>query len=170
VDLEFFGIYDGHNHMKIYNSLSFDIPVGENGDCYDRFLIRMEEMKQSLLILQQCVNNLPNGPIQINNRKIIAPRRYNMKYNMESMIHHFKLYTEGFTIPKGETYTSVETPKGEFGIYLVSNGLNKPYRCRIKAPGFLHLQALDMMTRGHLLSDLVTIIGTQDIVFGEIDR
>jgi len=140
---------------EIYDSLFFDIPVGYNGDCYDRFLIRMEEMQQSLSILRQCVNNLPTGPIKINNWKIVPPRRSIMQYTMEGMIHHFKLYSEGFNVPAGETYVSVETPKGEFGVFLVSDGSNKPYRCRIKAPGFLHLQALDMMVRGHLLSDLV---------------
>jgi len=155
---------------EVYNLLNFDIPVGFYGDCYDRFLLRVEEMRQSLVIIAQCLEFLPIGFIKIDDHKIVPPSRANMKFSMEALIHHFKLYTEGFIIPTNEVYTSVEAPKGEFGIYLVSDGTNKPYRCRIRAPGFFHLQSLDYMSRGHMIADLVTIIGTQDIVFGEIDR
>jgi NADH:ubiquinone oxidoreductase subunit D len=155
---------------EIYNEIDFDIPVGINGDCYDRFLIRTEEMRQSLHIIEQCILNIPMGTNKINNNKLTAPSRNLMKHNMESLIHHFKFYTEGFTIPANETYVRVEAPKGEFGVYLLSDDSNKPYRCRIKSPGFLHLQGLDFMSKGHMIADVVTIIGTQDIVFGEIDR
>ena len=155
---------------EIYEKLNFSIPIGSNGDCYDRYLIRIEEMRQSLLIIHQCLNNLPEGSINSNNTKIVPPKRNKMKNSMESLIHHFKLYTDGFTVPKGETYTAVEAPKGEFGVYLVSNGTNKPYRCKIRAPGFAHLQGLNFMAKGHMIADVVTIIGTQDIVFGEVDR
>jgi NADH:ubiquinone oxidoreductase subunit D len=150
--------------------LHFNIPIGQSGDCYDRFLIRIEEMRESLKIIYQCLEQMPIGYIKVNNRKITVPPRALMKYSMESLIHHFKLYSEGFIIPKGECYQAVEAPKGEFGVYLVSNNSNKPYRCRIKAPGFLHLQGIDFMSQGHLIADVVTIIGTQDIVFGEVDR
>jgi NADH dehydrogenase (ubiquinone) Fe-S protein 2 len=158
------------NTYEIYNELNFSIPVGINGDCYDRYMIRVEEMRQSLIILLQCLEKLPVGYIKVDDRKISPPSRAMMKHSMESLIHHFKLYSEGFNVPKGETYVAVEAPKGEFGVFLKSDGTNRPYRCRVKAPGFLHLQALDFMSRGHLLADVVTIIGTQDIVFGEVDR
>jgi NADH dehydrogenase (ubiquinone) Fe-S protein 2 len=154
----------------IYDQLSFDIPIGTNGDCYDRYLIRVNEMRQSLKIIQQCLSTIPEGLIKVDDHKITAPSRAYIKQSMESVIHHFKLYTEGITVPAGETYTATEAPKGEFGIYLISNGTNRPYRCKIKAPGFNHLQALDFMSRGSMIADVVTIIGTQDIVFGEVDR
>lgn len=154
----------------VYNRMSFAVPVGSRGDCYDRYLIRLEEMRQSIRIIMQCINEMPNGMVFTNDRKLNAPSRSQMKQSMESLIHHFKLYTEGFTVPAGETYTAVEAPKGEFGVYLVSNGTNRPYRCKIRAPGFAHLQGLDMMSKNHMLADVVTIIGTQDIVFGEVDR
>jgi NADH dehydrogenase (ubiquinone) Fe-S protein 2 len=155
---------------EIYKNLNFCVPVGKNGDCYDRYLIRIEEMRQSLNIIEQCLNRIPQGPIKIDDKKIVPPAREIMKFSMESLIHHFKLYSEGFLVPAGEIYTAVEAPKGEFAVYLVSDGTNKPYRCRIHAPGFLHLQALNFMAKGHMIADVVTIIGTQDIVFGEIDR
>ena len=155
---------------EIYDQLDFEIPVGKNGDCYDRFLIRVQEMRQSLNIIHQCINKIPNGPVMVNDNKIVPPARPLMKHSMESLIHHFKLYTEGFTVPENSAYVAVEAPKGEFGVFLVSNNTNKPYRCYIRAPGFSHLQGLDFMTKGHMISDAVTIIGTQDIVFGEIDR
>ncbi len=155
---------------EIYDLLDFNIPIGKNGDCYDRYLIRIEEMRESLKIIYQCLENMPKGYVRLNDRKIATPPRALMKYSMESLIHHFKLYSEGFNVPKGNIYQTVEAPKGEFGIYLMSNGTNKPYRCKIKAPGFLHLQGLDFMSQGHLIADVVTIIGTQDIVFGEVDR
>lgn len=154
----------------VYNRMSFAVPVGSRGDCYDRYLIRLEEMRQSIRIIMQCINEMPFGMVFTNDRKLNAPSRSQMKQSMESLIHHFKLYTEGFTVPAGETYTAVEAPKGEFGVYLVSNGTNRPYRCKIRAPGFAHLQGLDMMSKNHMLADVVTIIGTQDIVFGEVDR
>lgn len=154
----------------VYNKMNFDIPVGMRGDCYDRYLIRIEEMRQSLRIIMQCINELPQGVIKVDDKKITPPSRSQMKQSMESLIHHFKHYTEGFVVPTGETYTAVEAPKGEFGVFLVSNGTNRPYRCKIRAPGFAHLQGIDFMSRNHMLADVVTIIGTQDIVFGEIDR
>ena len=154
----------------VYEQMKFDVPIGTRGDCYDRYLIRIEEMRQSLRIIMQCLNEMPQGMIKIDDRKITPPSRSQMKQSMESLIHHFKLYTEGFVVPAGETYTAVEAPKGEFGVYLVSNGTNKPYRCKIRAPGFAHLQGIDFMSRNHMLADVVTIIGTQDIVFGEVDR
>lgn len=157
---------------EVYDRLDFDIPVGVNGDCYDRYLVRMEEFRQSNRIIKQCVDWLRKnpGPVITDNHKVAPPSRVGMKQNMEEMIHHFKLFTEGFHVPPGEAYVAVEHPKGEFGIYLVSNGANKPYRLKIRAPGFAHLAALDEMSRGHMISDVVAIIGTQDIVFGEIDR
>ena len=155
---------------EIYNKLDFEIPVGENGDCYDRYFVRVEEMKESLKIIHQCIDNIPKGPVMIKNNKITPPKRKLMKSSMESLIHHFKLYTEGYKVPKGETYTSVEAPKGEFGVYLVSDGSNKPYKCKIRAPGFAHLQAMDFCCKGHMLADVVAILGSMDIVFGEIDR
>ena len=154
----------------VYERIDFDVPVGKNGDCYDRYLVRMEEMHQSLAIMRQCVAEMPEGPVMTEDRKIAPPRRGEMKQSMEALIHQFKLYTEGFHVPAGETYTAVEAPKGEFGVYLVSDGTNQPYRCKIRAPGFAHLQSLDFMLRGHMIADAVAIIGTQDIVFGEIDR
>jgi NADH-quinone oxidoreductase subunit D len=157
---------------EVYDRLDFDIPVGVNGDSYDRYLIRMEEFRQSNRIIKQCVDWLRNnpGPVIATDSKIAPPSREGMKQDMEALIHHFKLFTEGFHVPAGEAYAAVEHPKGEFGIYLVSDGANKPYRLKIRAPGFAHLSALDEMTRGHMIADLVAIIGTQDIVFGEIDR
>jgi NADH dehydrogenase (ubiquinone) Fe-S protein 2 len=153
-----------------YHLLEFSIPVGRNGDCFDRFLIRLHEMHESVRIIQQCLNAIPAGDVRVNDKKIMPPSRALMKHSMEALIHHFKLYTEGYYVPSGETYFSVEAPKGELGVYLRSIGGNKPYRCRIKAPGFLHLQSLDLMSKGHMLADVVTLIGTQDIVFGEVDR
>jgi len=158
------------NPYEIYSRIDFNIPVGKNGDCYDRYLIRVYEMYESLNIIKQCLKSLPSGLIKSDDKKISPPERADMKYSMESLIHHFKLYSEGFNVPKNETYACVEAPKGEFGAYLVSDGSNKPYRCKIKAPGFLHLQSLNSMSKGHMIADVVTIIGTQDIVFGEIDR
>ena len=157
---------------EVYDQLDFDIPVGVNGDCYDRYLVRMEEFRQSNRIIKQCVDWLRKnpGPVITDNHKVAPPSRVAMKQNMEEMIHHFKLFSEGFHVPPGEAYVGVEHPKGEFGIYLVSNGANKPYRLKIRAPGFAHLAALDEMSRGHMIADVVAIIGTQDIVFGEIDR
>ena len=157
---------------EVYDQLDFDIPVGTNGDSYDRYLVRMEEMRQSNRIIAQCVEWLRNnpGPVMLDDHKITAPKREHMKGDMESLIHHFKLFSEGYCVPEGEVYAAVEHPKGEFGIYLVSDGANKPYRLKIRAPGFAHLAALDEMLRGHMLADVVAIIGTQDIVFGEIDR
>lgn len=157
---------------EVYDQVDFDIPVGVNGDCYDRYLVRIEEMRQSNRIIQQCVDWLRKnpGPVITNNYKVAPPPRLSMKQNMEEMIHHFKLFTEGMHVPRGETYAAVEHPKGEFGIYIISDGANKPYRLKIRAPGFAHLAAMDEMTRGHMIADLVAIIGTQDIVFGEIDR
>lgn len=157
---------------EVYDRLQFDVPVGTNGDCYDRYLCRVAEMRESNRIIRQCVEWLRNnpGPVIIDNHKVAPPPRERMKTGMEDLIHHFKLFTEGMHVPAGEVYSAVEHPKGEFGIYLISDGGNKPYRMKIRAPGFAHLQSLDMMTRGHMLADAVTIIGTQDIVFGEIDR
>jgi len=157
---------------EVYDLLDFDIPVGTNGDSYDRYLVRMHEMRESNKIIRQCVEWLRNnpGPVMTDNHKVAPPSRVAMKTNMEELIHHFKLFTEGIHVPAGEAYAAVEHPKGEFGIYLVSDGANKPYRLKIRAPGFAHLQALDEMAKGHMLADVVTIIGTQDIVFGEIDR
>ena len=155
---------------EIYESIKFLVPVTQNGDCYDRYLIRIAEMKQSLNIISQCLDNIPNGLVKIDDNKLTPPTRIEMKQSMEALIHHFKIYTNGITISANETYVGTEAPKGEFGVYLISNNTNKPYRCKIKSPGFAHLQALDYMSKGHLIADVVTIIGTQDIVFGEIDR
>ncbi len=157
---------------EVYDRLDFDIPVGVNGDCYDRYLVRIGEMRESNRIIRQCVEWLRNnpGPVIVDNHKVAPPKRERMKTGMEDLIHHFKLYTEGMHVPAGEVYAAVEHPKGEFGIYMVSDGANKPYRLKIRAPGFAHLQSLDEMSRGHMIADAVTIIGTQDIVFGEIDR
>ena len=157
---------------SVYDQLEFDIPVGITGDCYDRYLVRMEEMRQSCSIIKQCVNWLKSnhGPVITDNHKVSPPKRSDMKGDMESLIHHFKLFTEGYCLPEGEVYSAVEHPKGEFGVYLVSDGANKPYRIKMRAPGFSHLASMDEMAKGHMLSDVVTIIGSQDIVFGEIDR
>jgi NADH-quinone oxidoreductase subunit D len=157
---------------EVYDRLEFDIPVGVNGDCYDRYLVRMEEMRQANRIMKQCVDWLRRnpGPVMVDNHKVAPPTRLEMKSDMEQLIHHFKLVTEGMHVPEGEVYAAVEAPKGEFGIYLVSDGANKPYRLKIRPPAFVHLAALDEMSRGHMLADAVAIIGTQDIVFGEVDR
>jgi NADH dehydrogenase (ubiquinone) Fe-S protein 2 len=155
---------------EIYNELDFGIPIGNNGDCYDRYLVRIEEMRESLRIIQSCIEIIDFGIIKNDDYKVSPPSRLEMKTSMEGVIHHFKYYTEGIILPLGETYQATEAPKGEFGIYLVSNNTEKPYRCKIKAPGFGHLQALNSMCKGHMIADIVTIIGTQDIVFGEIDR
>ena len=157
---------------EVYDRLDFDIPVGVNGDCYDRYLVRMEEMRQSNYLIRQCIGWLRAnpGPVIIDDHKLVPPKREEMKGDMEALIHHFKLFTEGFCIPAGEVYAAIEAPKGEFGVYLISDGANKPYRLKIRAPGFAHLAALDEMVRGHMLADVVAVIGTQDIVFGEIDR
>nr|YP_010117867.1 NADH dehydrogenase subunit 7 [Phytophthora castaneae]QPN53839.1 NADH dehydrogenase subunit 7 [Phytophthora castaneae] len=155
---------------EIYDQLEFDIPIGTNGDCYDRYLIRIEEMRQSIRIILQVLNKMPNGPIKLDDKKITNPNRTQIKNSMESLIHHFKYYSENISVNSGETYTVIEAPKGEYGVYLVSDGTNKPYRCKIKSPGFLHLQALDFIAKNHMIADVVTIIGTLDVVFGEIDR
>lgn len=155
---------------EIYSNIKFKVPVGRNGDCFDRYLIRIEEMRQSLNIMLQCLNQISEGPIKTDDFKITVPSRIDMKKNMESVIHHFKFFSDNFTINNSEMYTCIEAPKGEFGVFLVNNGTNKPYRCKIKAPGFLHLQGINVMAQKHLLADVVTIIGTQDIVFGEVDR
>ena len=155
---------------ECYNDLEFQVPVGKNGDNYDRYLMRMEEMRQSTKIMKQCIEKMPAGPVVVENNKIVPPRRAEMKRSMEALIHHFKLYTEGFHVPAGETYAAVEAPKGEFGVYLVADGTNKPYRCKIRAPSYPHLAALEYMCKGHLLADVPAVIGSLDIVFGEIDR
>ena len=156
----------------VYDQMDFDIAIGKTGDCYDRYLVRIEEMRQANRIIQQCSAWLRtnDGPVITANHKVAAPARESMKANMEELIHHFKLFTEGFHVPEGEAYAAVEHPKGEFGIYLVSDGANKPYRLKIRPPGFPHLAALDEMARGHMIADAVAVIGTMDIVFGEIDR
>ncbi|CAH8456024.1 unnamed protein product [Schistosoma bovis] len=153
-----------------YEDMDFDVPVGVHGDCYDRFIVRMEEMRQSLRIIEQCLNKMPKGEIKVDDAKICPPKRAEMKSSMEALIHHFKLFSEGYLVPPGSTYTAIEAPKGEFGVYLVSDGTNKPYRCKIKAPGFAHLAAIDKLCRGFMLPDVVAVIGTLDIVFGEVDR
>ncbi|WP_316355299.1 NADH dehydrogenase (quinone) subunit D [Candidatus Trichorickettsia mobilis] len=158
------------NPYDVYAEMDFDVPVGKNGDCYDRYLIRVEEMYQSLRIIRQCIDQIPEGAIKTSNGKIAPPSRKDMKESMEALIHHFKLYTEGYNVPNGESYGVVEAPKGEFGVYLYADGSNKPYRCRIKAPGFAHLQGINFMTQGHMMADVVTIISSLDIVFGEVDR
>lgn len=154
----------------IYDKIKFDVPIGKNGDCYDRYLVRIEEMYQSVKIIRQTIDQMPEGPIKSSDKKISPPNRADMKHSMEAMINHFKLFTEGYNVPSGEYYGCVEAPKGEFGVYLYSDGSNKPYRCRIKAPGFAHLQGLDFMTKGHLMADVVSVISSLDIVFGEVDR
>lgn len=157
---------------ECYAELDFDIPVGRNGDCYDRYLIRMQEMRQSIRLMKQCLEALSvtQGPVSVENSKVVPPKRGEMKRSMEALIHHFKLYTEGYHVPEGEVYAAVEAPKGEFGVYLISDGSNRPYRCKIRAPGFPHLQAMDFLCRGHMLADVSAILGSIDIVFGEIDR
>ena len=155
---------------EIYEELNFDIPIGKHGDCYDRYLVRVAEMRESVKLIFQCLEKMPQGPVHHANRKFTPPMRTEMKTSMEALIHHFKLFTEGFHVPAGEVYVAVEAPKGEFGVHLIADGSNKPYRCKIRAPGFAFLQALDYMSRGHLLSDIVAILGSMDIVFGEIDR
>jgi len=154
----------------VYDRMDFDIPVGKTGDCYARYLVRIEEMRQSLRIMTQCLDQMPEGPVQTPDHKVTPPKRAEMKRSMEALIHHFKLYTEGYHVPAGETYAAVEAPKGEFGVYLVSDGSNRPYRCKIRAPGFAFLQATDFLSKGHMLADIVAIIGSMDVVFGEIDR
>jgi len=155
---------------EVYNKINFKVPVTQKGDCYDRYFIRLAEMRESLTIIEQCLKNIPEGLIKSDDNKVISSSRTDMKQSMESLIHHFKIYTQNIVVPSNETYLGTEAPKGEFGVYLVSNGTNRPFRCKIKAPGFNHLQALNYMSRGHMIADVVTIIGTQDIVFGEIDR
>ena len=155
---------------ECYNDLDFKIPIGKNGDCYDRYVMRMEEMRQSTKLMQQCIEKMPDGPVVSTDNKVVPPRRAEMKTSMEALIHHFKLYTEGFHVPAGEVYAAVEAPKGEFGVYLIADGSNKPYRCKIRAPGFAHLQALEFLTKGHMLADVSAVIGSIDVVFGEVDR
>jgi NADH-quinone oxidoreductase subunit D len=155
---------------EVYDKMEFDIPVGKNGDCYDRYLIRVAEIYESIKIIKQACDQIPNGEVKTLDRKIAPPPRAEMKTSMEALIHHFKLYTEGYHVPAGEYYAAVEAPKGEFGVYLVADGTNKPYRCRIKAPGFIHLSAMDFMTKGHMIADAVSVLGSMDIVFGEVDR
>ena len=159
---------------ECYEEMEFDIPIGKNGDCYDRYLIRIEEMRQSVSIMRQCIAKLNapegKGPVSLADNKVVPPKRQEMKRSMEALIHHFKLYTEGFHVPAGETYCAVEAPKGEFGVYLVSDGSNRPYRCKLRAPGFAHLAGLDFMGKGHLLADVSAVLGSLDIVFGEVDR
>jgi NADH-quinone oxidoreductase subunit D len=157
---------------ECYSDFEFDIPIGKNGDCFDRYCIRMEEMRQSVRIMKQCIERLKTtaGPVTVDDHKVVPPRRGEMKRSMEALIHHFKLYTEGYHVPEGDVYAAVEAPKGEFGVYLVANGTNKPYKCKIRAPGFAHLQAMDFLSRGHMLADISAILGSIDIVFGEVDR
>ncbi|MBV6632628.1 MAG: NADH-quinone oxidoreductase subunit D [Alphaproteobacteria bacterium] len=154
----------------VYEELDFDIPVGTTNDCYARYLVRMAEMRECVRIVKQCIEKMPDGPVKVDDRKVAPPPRGEMKRSMEALIHHFKLYTEGYHVPAGETYTATEAPKGEFGVFLVSDGTNKPYRCKIRAPGFAHLQAMDLLSKGHMLADVPAIIGSLDVVFGEIDR
>jgi NADH:ubiquinone oxidoreductase 49 kD subunit 7 len=154
----------------VYEEVDFDIPVANTNDCYGRYLVRMAEMRESVRIIKQCLEKLPDGPVKVDDRKVAPPPRGEMKKSMEALIHHFKLYTEGYHVPAGETYTAVEAPKGEFGVFLVTDGTNKPYRCKIRAPGFPHLQAMDLLSKGHMLADVPAIIGSLDVVFGEIDR
>ena len=153
-----------------YDQVDFEVPVGKKGDCFDRYLVRIEEMRQSINIINQCLNKIKSGPVSVEDNKITPPKRNQMKKSMEALIHHFKLFTEGYRVPAGQVYTAVEAPKGEFGVYLVSDGSSKPYRCKIRAPGFAHLQTLDNLSKGHLMADIAAILGSLDIVFGEIDR
>jgi NADH dehydrogenase (ubiquinone) Fe-S protein 2 len=159
-----------HNVYDVYQQLVFNVPVGNKGDCYTRYLIRVLEMRESLAIIKQCLDQMPAGHFKVSDQKFVAPFRAFMKYSMEALIHHSKFYSEGFSIPQNAGYISVEAPKGEFGVFIAADGTNRPYRCKIKAPGFMHLQGLDFMSRDHMIADVVTIIGTQDIVFGEVDR
>lgn len=159
-----------HNQYDVYSNLEFNVPVGFEGDCYTRYLIRVFEMRESLRIITQCLNLMPTGLFRVPDHKVVPPSRAFMKYSMESLIHHFKFYSECFSIPENSSYVAVEAPKGEFGVFICADGTNKPYRCKIRAPGFMHLQGLDFMSRNHMIADVVTIIGTQDIVFGEVDR
>lgn len=154
----------------VYDQMEFKIPVGKHGDCYARYLVRIEEMRESVKIIKQCLDKMPSGPVMVENNKIAPPSRDQMKSSMEALIHHFKLYTEGFHVPAGETYTAVEAPKGEFGVYLVADGTNRPYRCKIRAPSYFFLQATELMSKGHMLADATAILGSMDVVFGEIDR
>jgi len=155
---------------ECYKNFNFKIPIGKNGDCYDRYLCRMEEMKESVKIIKDCIKNMPKGPVKSIDGKITPPKKENLKNSMEALIHHFKLFSEGFRVPEGEIYTAVEAPKGEFGVYLISDGSNKPYKCKIRAPGFSHLQAMDYLLKGHMLADIPAVLGSLDIVFGEVDR
>ena len=155
---------------EVYAKMDFDVPAGTRGDCYDRFMVRVEEVRQSARIMKQCLLEMPGGPVSSDDRKIVPPKRAEMKQSMEALIHHFKLYTEGFKVPAGSVYVATESPKGEFGVYLVSDGTNKPYRCKIRPTAFSHLQAMDFMSRGHMLADTTAILGALDIVFGECDR
>lgn len=154
----------------VYDKMRFEVPIGKNGDCYDRYLIRMLEMRESIKMIKQCLHEMPEGPVMTENPKVAPPARTAMKEDMEAMIHHFKLYTEGYHVPAGEVYSAVEAPKGEFGVYLIADGTNKPYRCKIRAPGFAFMQGMDFMTKGHMLADVSAIMGSMDIVFGEVDR
>ncbi len=154
----------------VYDKMEFNIPIGKNGDCYDRYLVRIAEMYESIKIIEQACNAMPSGPVKTQDKKVSPPSRSEMKTSMEAMIHHFKLYTEGYHVPAGEYYAAVEAPKGEFGVFIVADGTNKPYRCRLRAPGFIHLQAMDFMTKGHMLADVPAVLGSMDIVFGEVDR
>ena len=155
---------------EAYSEMDFAVPIGKNGDCYDRYVMRMDEMRESVKIMRQCIANMPGGPVSSQDGKVVPPKRAEMKQSMEALIHHFKLYTEGYHVPEGEVYAAVEAPKGEFGVYLVGDGSNKPYRCKIRAPGFAHLHALDYLSRDHMLADVSAILGSLDIVFGEVDR
>jgi NADH-quinone oxidoreductase subunit D len=155
---------------ECYDELEFLIPVGKNGDCFDRYLVRIEEMRECVKIMKQCIERMPDGPVLTPDAKVTPPKRGEMKHSMEALIHHFKLYTEGFHVPAGDTYTAIEAPKGEFGVYLVADGSNRPYKCKIRAPGFVHLSTMDYMCRGHMLADSVAVLGSMDIVFGEVDR
>ncbi len=155
---------------EIYGDLDFDVPIGKNGDSYDRYLIRVEEMRQSVRLIKQCISRMPSGAVVTDDTRIAPPKRSEMKHSMEALINHFKLFTEGYRVPAGEAYAAVEAPKGEFGVYIISDGSSKPHRCRVRAPGFAHLQGLEFMVKGHMLADVVTVISTQDIVFGEVDR
>ena len=155
---------------ECYNDFEFKIPIGKNGDCYDRYLCRIEEMRESVKIIKDCIKRMPSGPVKSIDGKVTPPKKNDLKKSMEALIHHFKLFSEGFRVPKGECYAAVEAPKGEFGVYLISHGDNKPYRCKIRAPGFSHLQAMDYLLKGHMLADIPAVLGSLDIVFGEIDR
>ena len=153
-----------------YDKMDFDVPIGRNGDCYDRYLVRIEEMRQSLRIIRQALQQMPPGPVKVNDRKVAPPPRAEMKQSMEALIHHFKLYTEGYHVPAGEVYVATESPKGEFGVYLVADGTNRAYRCKIRAPSYWHLQGMDFLCKGHMLADVPSVLGSIDVVFGEIDR